>query len=241
MVKRGSIFQDQIHYQYSPHKYNTCTFTIHLSSLIHISVVPTDRNQVQNKGPEGNVLQRSDDDQYVWPKHVANNKKTNVTISWVVFVNCIVSAWLTRRDGVAQIQVALQMTVTMSLSASRPPPPPPGCSWPDVVLYKARPMVSFRHERMHRSLSATSGSYTSSCLTSVCPCMANIVVNDDQQDATIFGLFIYLFLISSTCFGRCLRPSSRALDCIYSFWYCPPICCRLVTSWQLIGGQYQKL
>jgi len=27
---------------------------------------------------------------------------------------------------------------------------------------------------------------------------------------------IYLFLISSTCFGRCLRPSSGALDCIYS-------------------------
>ena len=28
---------------------------------------------------------------------------------------------------------------------------------------------------------------------------------------------IYLFLISSTCFRRCLRPSSGALDCIYSF------------------------
>jgi len=34
---------------------------------------------------------------------------------------------------------------------------------------------------------------------------------------------IFLFLISSTGFGRCLRPSSGALDCIYSFWYCPPI------------------
>ena len=31
------------------------------------------------------------------------------------------------------------------------------------------------------------------------------------------ALFIYLFLISSTCFGRCLRPSSGAFDCIYSF------------------------
>ena len=27
----------------------------------------------------------------------------------------------------------------------------------------------------------------------------------------------------TTSFGRCLRPSSGALDCIYSFWYCPPI------------------
>ena len=34
---------------------------------------------------------------------------------------------------------------------------------------------------------------------------------------------IYLFLISSTCFGQWLRPSSGALDCIYSFWYCPTI------------------
>jgi len=32
---------------------------------------------------------------------------------------------------------------------------------------------------------------------------------------------IYLFLISSTCFGRWLCPSSGALDCIYSIWYCP--------------------
>ena len=45
------------------------------------------------------------------------------------------------------------------------------------------------------------------------------IVNDDQQDATFW--FIYLFLISSTCFGRCFRPSSGAFDCIYSFWYCP--------------------
>ena len=32
---------------------------------------------------------------------------------------------------------------------------------------------------------------------------------------------IYLFLIRSTCFGQCLRPTSGALDCIYSFWYSP--------------------
>ena len=34
-------------------------------------------------------------------------------------------------------------------------------------------------------------------------------------------LFIYLYQISSTCFGRCFRPSSGALDCIYSFRYSP--------------------
>ena len=35
--------------------------------------------------------------------------------------------------------------------------------------------------------------------------------------------FIYLFLVSSACFGRCFRPSSGARDCIYSFWYCSPM------------------
>ena len=27
-----------------------------------------------------------------------------------------------------------------------------------------------------------------------------------------------LFLVSFTCFERCFRPSSGAVDCIYSFW-----------------------
>jgi len=31
----------------------------------------------------------------------------------------------------------------------------------------------------------------SEILTSVCPCIANMVVNDDQQDVIIFGLFIH--------------------------------------------------
>jgi len=42
----------------------------------------------------------------------------------------------------------------------------------------------------------------------------------NQQDATIL---IYLLLISSTCFGRCFRPSSGAYHCNYSFWCCPPM------------------
>jgi hypothetical protein len=59
-------------------------------------------------------------------------------------------------------------------------------------------------------------------LTLACPCPADRFVDDDQQEATIFWI-IYLFLISSTCFGRCLRPSSGEFDCIYIFWYFPPI------------------
>jgi hypothetical protein len=42
----------------------------------------------------------------------------------------------------------------------------------------------------------------------------------NQQDATI--QVNLLFLVSSTCFGRCFRPSSEALDCIYSIWSYSP-------------------
>ena len=45
----------------------------------------------------------------------------------------------------------------------------------------------------------------------------DIIVNKDHQDAN------YLFLVSSTCFGRYIRPSSGARDCIYCFWQCPPM------------------
>ena len=39
----------------------------------------------------------------------------------------------------------------------------------------------------------------------------------NQQDATL--QVNLLFLVSSTCFGRCFRPSPGALDCIYSFFF----------------------
>jgi len=39
---------------------------------------------------------------------------------------------------------------------------------------------------------------------------------NNQQDA-LYRL-IYYSKIGSTCFGRYFRPSSRALDCIYSIW-----------------------
>ena len=46
----------------------------------------------------------------------------------------------------------------------------------------------------------------------------NYVYESNQQDATM--QVNLLFLVSSTCFGRCFRPSSGALDCIYSIWQC---------------------
>jgi len=45
----------------------------------------------------------------------------------------------------------------------------------------------------------------------------NYNYESNQQDATV--QVNLLFLVSSTCFGRCFRPSSGALDCIYSILY----------------------
>ena len=39
---------------------------------------------------------------------------------------------------------------------------------------------------------------------------------NNQQDAII--QVNLLFLVGSTCFGRCFHPSAGELDCIYSFW-----------------------
>ena len=97
--------------------------------------------------------------------------------------------------------------------------------------------------------------YCTANLTFPCLCIVSVIVIDDQQDANFFGLFIYLFPIGSTCFRRCFRQSSGALDCIYSFWYCPPMLLpagfmdemersyisSMTPAGSNIGGQYQKL
>ena len=57
-----------------------------------------------------------------------------------------------------------------------------------------------------------------SFVTFVSPCIISIIAIGNKEDATIL---IYLLLISSTCFGRWFRPSSRAYICNYSLWYCP--------------------
>jgi hypothetical protein len=44
----------------------------------------------------------------------------------------------------------------------------------------------------------------------------NVYYESDQQNAIVYVNL--LFLVGSACFGRCFRPSSVALYCIYSFW-----------------------
>ena len=75
---------------------------------------------------------------------------------------------------------------------------------------------------------------TSLSLTFVFPCIVSVITTDDQQDAT--ALF-YLLLISSTCFGRCFRPSSGAYHRNYSCWYCPPMLLLAGVALCNTGGQ----
>ena len=81
--------------------------------------------------------------------------------------------------------------------------------WLDVYLHTITSKV------ITLQLSICKEAYT------VLPCTSiAIIVNDDQQDATILA---YLFIHNQLyMFRGCLRPSSGALDCIYSFWYYPP-------------------
>ena len=54
-----------------------------------------------------------------------------------------------------------------------------------------------------------------------CICNNSILSNNIniKIDATIIILILLIISISSTCFGRLFRPSSGALDCVYSLWY----------------------
>ena len=74
------------------------------------------------------------------------------------------------------------------------------------------------------NLSSDKTHLSSGVLMSVCSCIVSIIHNWRPTRCNfLVYLFIYLHPISSTCFGRCFRPSSGAFDCIYSFWYSPPM------------------
>jgi hypothetical protein len=52
------------------------------------------------------------------------------------------------------------------------------------------------------------------------PCIASIIVNDDQQNATILA---YLFIPSQLCMFQAISSRIIGLVYIYSFCYCPPV------------------
>jgi hypothetical protein len=57
------------------------------------------------------------------------------------------------------------------------------------------------------------GNWKTSCSVRL---FAERIHESNQQGAAI--RVNLLFLVSSTCFGRCFRPSSETLDCIHSIW-----------------------
>jgi len=65
-------------------------------------------------------------------------------------------------------------------------------------------------------------------LTFIGPCIANILAEYNQQDATFLNLFIYVR--RSTCFRRFFRPSSGALNCTYSVRYLSEQYCYLLLA-----------
>jgi len=52
--------------------------------------------------------------------------------------------------------------------------------------------------------------------------VAGDVFAHNQEYLTVFTVSGTVSGTFHICFGRCFRPSSRALDCIYSIWQCSP-------------------
>ena len=60
---------------------------------------------------------------------------------------------------------------------------------------------------------------------------------NSRLDATI--IILRITSISSTCFGRQFRPSSGALDCVYSLWYNAPTVMPVGTTVRCIIPHYR--
>jgi len=77
-------------------------------------------------------------------------------------------------------------------------------------------------------------------LTFIGPCIANIFVEYNQQDATFHNLFISVR--HSTCFRLFVRPSSEAQNCTYSVRYLSDQYLTLyVQIWALDDGRTTRL
>jgi len=63
----------------------------------------------------------------------------------------------------------------------------------------------------------------------ICPCIANIISEYNQQDASFLNLFISVR--RSTCFRRFHRPSSGDWNCTYSVRHLSDCFCYLLLAW----------
>jgi len=84
---------------------------------------------------------------------------------------------------------------------------------------KVRITCTFGLQNLTKPLNINIPPHRRHCL-SIKDHLFDVIIVVNQQDPTIL---IYLFLNSSTCFGRCFLPSSGAYHCNYSLWYCPPM------------------
>ena len=67
-------------------------------------------------------------------------------------------------------------------------------------------------------------------LTFVCPCIANVLSEYNQQDATFF-FNLFIPVRHCTCFGRIFPPSSGAQNCAYSVRHLSDRYCYLLLTW----------
>ena len=81
-------------------------------------------------------------------------------------------------------------------------------------ISRARGKKRKRYEQCDIVRGATTSSTKSGNYKQIAILSNNI---NSQLDATIIVLLITLII--STCFGRSFRPSSGALNCVYSLWY----------------------
>jgi len=70
---------------------------------------------------------------------------------------------------------------------------------------------------------------TATGFTFICPCIANMLAEYNQQDATFHNLFISVGW--STFFRRFSRPSSGVQKCKYSVRYLSDRSCHLLLAW----------
>jgi len=71
----------------------------------------------------------------------------------------------------------------------------------------------------------------------VCVTVQHLYSNINSRLDAIMVILLTIS-ISSTCFGREFRPSSGALDCVYSLWYKAPM---MLPAGNIVGALYHKL
>ena len=96
-------------------------------------------------------------------------------------------------------------------------------------LYELRAQVSFR-----LSVCDHFSASVSVFLTFIRPCVANMCLEYNQQDATFHNLFVSVR--RSTCFRWFFRPSSGAQNCTYSVRYLSDRYCYLLLAARLAAG-----